>query len=195
MNDPIPSRALRPRIRAILRNARVHSVRVSGLEAKVAVEFAFHEDGLVTDLAELLDPAPAGETDPDPQPSTIEAACGVAVEMLQTVDDWIGMASTRQAAVDAMWRLRRTLQRAGFRVHVRDDLRWRGSILRALEQAGLGVGEDGILVRVRMPDDQPWQHASGPIVTPDRLASYVHQHGTTAERARCEAQPRKDSSR
>lgn len=111
----------------------------------------------------------------------LEAVCALAVETLTTVDDWQGHASTRQAAVDALFRLSRALQRAGFPSRVTDDLRWRGSIIRALEQAGVGLDEDGVAVRVRMKRDQPWQHASGPVISPDRLWSIVWQHGSAED--------------
>ena len=94
---------------------------------------------------------------------TLQEIAGIAAETLRTVDDWIGHASTREAAMEALWRLKRILERAGFKVPL-EHLEWRGQIIRAMEEAGLGLGEDGA-IRVRQPSDKYWQPASGPLVT------------------------------
>lgn len=111
----------------------------------------------------------------------LREACLVAADTLTTVDEWMGHASTRQAAQDALWRLNRAVQRAGIPTHVSNDLRWRGSIIRALEQAGLGIGECGT-VRIRRKTDLPHMHASGTQITPDRLWSVITQWGDHEER-------------
>jgi hypothetical protein len=87
---------------------------------------------------------------------------GITAETLRTVDDWMGHASTREAAMDALWRLRRILERFGFILPLQ-HLEWRGQIVRALEEAGLGVGADGA-IRVRQPQDKYWQPATGRLV-------------------------------
>ncbi|HET9184345.1 MAG TPA: hypothetical protein VFP59_19660 [Candidatus Angelobacter sp.] len=84
---------------------------------------------------------------------------GITAETLRTVDDWMGHASTREAAMDSLWRLRRLLERAGFKMPLQ-HLEWRGQVLRALEEAGLGIGPDGA-IRVRQPSDKYWQPATG----------------------------------
>jgi hypothetical protein len=87
---------------------------------------------------------------------------GVAVETLRSVDDWLGHASTREAAMESLWRLTRILERAGFQAP-HEHLAWRGQIIRALEEAGLGLGDDG-RVRLRSVSDRYWEPASGPLI-------------------------------
>lgn len=87
---------------------------------------------------------------------------GITAETLRTVDDWMGHASTREAAMDSLWRLRRILERVGFKMPLQ-HLEWRGQIVRALEEAGLGIGPDGA-IRVRQPNDKYWQPATGRLV-------------------------------
>jgi hypothetical protein len=87
---------------------------------------------------------------------------GITAETLRTVDDWMGHASTREAAMDSLWRLRRILERVGFKLPLQ-HLEWRGQLVRALEEAGLGVGADGA-IRVRQPQDKYWQPATGRLV-------------------------------
>jgi hypothetical protein len=87
---------------------------------------------------------------------------GITAETLRTVDDWLGHASTREAAMDSLWRLRRILERVGFKMPL-EHLEWRGQIVRALEEAGLGIGSDSA-IRIRQPNDKYWQPATGPRV-------------------------------
>ncbi len=87
---------------------------------------------------------------------------GITVETLRAVDDWLGHASTREAAMESLWRLTRILERAGFQAP-HEHLAWRGQIIRALEEAGLGLGDDG-RVRLRSVSDQYWEPASGPLI-------------------------------
>lgn len=61
----------------------------------------------------------------------------LARETLNVVDDWLGHASTRQAATDSLWRLGRALERVGFPwTAAPDSLKWRGSLVRELNAAG-----------------------------------------------------------
>jgi hypothetical protein len=87
---------------------------------------------------------------------------GITAETLRTVDGWLGHASTREAAMDSLWRLRRILERVGFTMPL-EHLEWRGQIVRALEEAGLGIGSDSA-IRIRQPNDKYWQPATGPRV-------------------------------
>jgi len=87
---------------------------------------------------------------------------GITAETLRTVDDWLGNASTREAAMEALWRLRRILEGLGYRMPL-EHLAWRGQIIRAMEEAGLGLGVDGFL-RVRQPQDRYWEPATGAVV-------------------------------
>jgi hypothetical protein len=41
-----------------------------------------------------------------------------------------------------------------------DNLEWRGQIIRAMEEAGIGLGEDGAL-RLRQSEDKYWEAATG----------------------------------
>jgi hypothetical protein len=134
------------------------------------------------DLTRVAEPTQPGEpctaANNEATPDEIERlreVAQIATDTLQTVDEWLGMASTRQAATDALWRLTRALGRAGYPVRVHDDLRWRGSIIRACEQAGIGLGEDHVTMRVRLDTDKPWQHASGPVLTPDKVRRLIRE--------------------
>lgn len=60
----------------------------------------------------------------------------LAAKASVTFEDWLGQASTMQAAKDAMWRLGRALRQNGYPSCDRDDLDWRGSILKELNDAG-----------------------------------------------------------
>jgi hypothetical protein len=62
--------------------------------------------------------------------------------------------------MESLWRLTRILERAGFQLP-HEHLAWRGQIIRALEEAGLGLGTDG-RVRLRSESDKYWEPASGP---------------------------------
>jgi hypothetical protein len=84
---------------------------------------------------------------------------GVTAETLRTVDEWLGHASTREAAMEALWRLRRILEAAGYTMPL-EHLEWRGQIIRAMEDAGVGLGDDGV-VRLRQPEDKYWAPATG----------------------------------
>jgi hypothetical protein len=106
----------------------------------------------------------------DFQPDATREALDIAAQACATVDEWLGSATTRQTADEAMWRLRRTLQKAGVRVPAQAAYDYRGSILRALERAGYGIGQD-FEVRRRLPADKPWQYASGPVLRADKEAS------------------------
>ncbi len=82
-----------------------------------------------------------------------------AAQTLETVDRWLGHASTHNAAMDALWRLRRALWSIGLN-GVRDDLDWRGSLIEALERVGFRAGEDGD-IRELLPWQPGWQLAQG----------------------------------
>jgi len=84
---------------------------------------------------------------------------GIAAETLRTIDNWLGHASTREAAMEALWRFRRILEAVGFPMPL-DHLAFRGQIIRAMEESGVGLGEDGVL-RLRQPTDKYWEPASG----------------------------------
>ncbi len=93
----------------------------------------------------------------------LEAIGSIAADALRTIDTWLGQASTREAAMDAIWRLRRALGTAGFADPIHHDLDWRGSLLRAMDRAGIGCGEDDE-IRVRLARDRSWMFATGPRV-------------------------------
>jgi hypothetical protein len=80
--------------------------------------------------------------DPETRLKKLETLAQVAAETLTVIDDWLGHASTREAAEDSMRRLWRALQAVGFNRNVRDNLGWRGSLLRAMDRAGIGCGGD-----------------------------------------------------
>jgi hypothetical protein len=62
--------------------------------------------------------------------------CDVANSAYSTVDEWLGQASTYQAAKDALWRMGRALRQAGYETDHKNNLDWRGSILKELNDAG-----------------------------------------------------------
>jgi hypothetical protein len=93
----------------------------------------------------------------------LEAIASIAADTLRSIDDWLGQASTREAAMDAIWRLRRALQTAGFDDPIHHDLDWRGCMLRAMESADIGCGEDDE-IRLRLYGDRSWMSATGPRV-------------------------------
>lgn len=91
-----------------------------------------HADELETELHETdqeLDRAKA-------RIEQLEKICEIANFTLSVIDEWLGMASTRQAADDSIWRLHRALQQAGWDYKWRGNLEWRGSILKELNDAG-----------------------------------------------------------
>jgi len=93
----------------------------------------------------------------------LEAIASIAADALRSIDNWLGQASTREAAMDALWRLRRALGTAGFADPIHHDLDWRGSVLRAMDRAGIGCGEDDE-IRLRLACDRSWMSATGPRV-------------------------------
>jgi hypothetical protein len=68
----------------------------------------------------------------------------VAQQTLDEIDNWLGSASTRQAAMDSIWRLQRVLQQLGFKHDWHNTLDWRGSLLKELNDAGFFSGEGGL---------------------------------------------------
>lgn len=96
----------------------------------------------------------------------LEEIAVVANDTVATINEWLGNASTRQAATDSLWRLGRLLQRHGLSTSYRlgehwSPLTWRGVILAAHERAGVGMGEDNEM-RARLASDMPYDLASGP---------------------------------
>lgn len=67
---------------------------------------------------------------------TLKGICQATRDTLGTIDDWLGSASTQQAAKDSMWRLQRRLQQAGFEYSWRNALEWRHVTLKELNEAG-----------------------------------------------------------
>jgi hypothetical protein len=84
---------------------------------------------------------------------------GITAQTIQTIDNWLGHAGTREAAMDSLWRLMRILEAAGYKKSL-EHLEWRGQLVRAMEDAGVGVGNDGTL-RVRQAEDKYWESATG----------------------------------
>jgi hypothetical protein len=93
---------------------------------------------------------------------------GITAQTLRTIENWLGHAGTRESAMDALWRLARILEAAGHKIPT-EGLEWRGQLVRAMEEAGIAMGEDGAL-RVRQPEEKNWQAARGPLVK-DLLAA------------------------
>lgn len=87
---------------------------------------------------------------------------GITADTLRTVENWLGSAGTREAAMDSLWRLTRIVQSLGYELPV-ENLRWRGQLVRALEDAGLGLGPDDA-IRLRLPGDKSWEPATGALV-------------------------------
>lgn len=87
---------------------------------------------------------------------------GITAQTIRTVENWLGHAGTRESAMDSLWRLARILQAAGYGIPM-EGLEWRGQLVRAMEQAGIALGEDGAL-RVRQSEEKYWLPATGPLV-------------------------------
>jgi len=92
----------------------------------------------------------------------LERIAVVACQTLETVDNWLGQASTRNAAADALWRLRRLLWDADMRANPWEDLKWRGSVFEYLKRAGFRLAPDG--VRQELKTDKPWEWPTGPFL-------------------------------
>lgn len=103
------------------------------------------------------------DIDRDSRLESLEKVAQVAAETLTTIEDWLGQASTREAAEGSIRRLWRALQAAGFGDQIREPLGWRGVLLRAMDCAGIGYGEDDE-IRIRSALDRPWMWATGPRV-------------------------------
>lgn len=86
----------------------------------------------------------------DLQQEALLKVCDCAVEAIAQIEEWLGSASTRQAAEESIYRLRRALQRAGYEMK-NGCLEYRGSILRAMEHAGIGMDDEGV-IRIRRRD-------------------------------------------
>jgi hypothetical protein len=86
----------------------------------------------------------------------------ITAQTIQTVDNWLGQDGTKEAAMDALWRLMRILESAGYKKPL-EHLEWRGQLIRAIEEAGIGLGHDGN-VRVRQPEDRNGEAATGALV-------------------------------
>jgi hypothetical protein len=87
---------------------------------------------------------------------------GITAQTILTIDNWLGHAGTREAAMDSLWRLMRILEAAGYKRPL-EHLEWRGQLIRAMEEAGIGLGNDGTL-RVRQAADKYWEPATGALV-------------------------------
>lgn len=77
--------------------------------------------------------------------SPLYSLCDECAKAFSAVDEWLGQAATRQAALDAMWRAMRLLNAAGFSVSRRDALDWRGALVEELWDAGFYQGRDGLM--------------------------------------------------
>jgi hypothetical protein len=86
----------------------------------------------------------------------------ITADTLRTIENWLGNAGTRESAMDSLWRLARVVQGLGYELPM-ENLTWRGQLVRALEEAGLGIGPDGV-IRVRQANDKYWQPATGQAV-------------------------------
>jgi len=72
----------------------------------------------------------------------LEGVCDVANKALSCIEEWQGMASTKQAARDSLWRLGRALKQAGWEYAWQDNLDWRGSTFKELNDAGFYPSTD-----------------------------------------------------
>lgn len=91
--------------------------------------------------------------------NALRELAAMTADTLRTVENWLGSAGTRESAMDSLWRLARHVQGLGYDLPV-ENLTWRGQLVRALEEAGLGIGADGT-IRLRQSTDKYWQPATG----------------------------------
>lgn len=94
-----------------------------------------------------------------------------AIDAHVCVTEWLGHASTQQAAYDSMHRFRRILWGLGLNP-VGSTLDWRGSLIEALERAGFRASEDGDIRRV-LPGQKGYEFAKG-----QTLAGFVASQQT-----------------
>jgi hypothetical protein len=92
----------------------------------------------------------------------LRQVAGITAQTIQAIDNWLGHAGTREAAMDSLWRLMRILEAAGYKKPL-EHLEWRGQLVRAMEEAGIGLGNDGTM-RVRQPQDKYWEPATGALI-------------------------------
>jgi hypothetical protein len=92
----------------------------------------------------------------------LRQVAGITAQTILTIDNWLGHVGTREAAMDSLWRLMRILESAGYKRPL-EHLEWRGQLVRAMEEAGIGLGNDGTL-RVRQAADKYWEPATGALV-------------------------------
>lgn len=107
---------------------------LAGWDAGRAQEFKFASQ--VTRYRSQTDVA-QGERD------QLRAVAKATRDTLTVIDEWLGMASTREAAIDSMRRLERLLSAVGFEYTWKGILDWRGSLIDELWQACFYVGPDG----------------------------------------------------
>lgn len=102
-----------------------------------------------------------------PEVDKLRALVELMAETVTELEDWLGHASTRQAADDALHRMGRALTAyygSDGVYRSAHPLQWRGLTWEAMDRAGIGWGEDDEL-RVRLPDDKRSSHATGPLVS------------------------------
>jgi hypothetical protein len=116
-------------------------------------------------------PSPAPSTDRagdvrEPYISEWLAVADAAIEALQNTHDWLGSAMTRNAVEESWARLERRLRTVGVLTNRRvPELRWRGSLLNALERAGFrasGEEDNWDDIRQLLPGQPNHEFAKGP---------------------------------
>lgn len=113
---------------------------------------------------------------------TLRGICQTARDTLGEIDDWLGSASTRQAAMDSLWRLQRRLQQAGFTYNWRNALDWRHVTLKELNDAGFFNSADFFRYDPTADKEQPYRvygNAEGPT-----LKEFVAQRNAMVEEIR-----------
>lgn len=117
--------------------------------------------------------------------------CIIASQTMTVIDEWMGAASTRQAAMDSMWRLNRALEQNGFPYENRHILDWRGSVLHELNDAGFYPNSDNAYAAdtrfVYDPDAPAGHRIFGNAVGPTIKEVVAENQRLTAENARMKA--------
>lgn len=86
----------------------------------------------------------------------------ISAQTIQEVTALLEKAVPSETLVESVWCLQRILNSAGYR-NPQVSLECRGPLVRAMEEAGIGLGNDGKL-RVRHPEDSEEMPATGPLV-------------------------------
>ena len=109
-----------------------------------------------------LAPARAALATAEGERDELRAVAKATRDTLTVIDEWLGMASTREAAIDSMRRLERMLSAVGFEYIWKGILDWRGSLVDELWNARFYAGPDHHWHYVPGDPEPKFGNAAGP---------------------------------